>query len=192
MTSTHHSITRNLGYYKNEGGTYLIEIRLTNVSQIFNSFDPSPFLEKDLDEDAESYIVQSVSEFTLKTPLKLVFYLPKQGRDRETQILPEAIHNYFDYRKHNAARELRQTLRRGRISLIIGLLFLGLCTSISKLITLFSDGTFANILTEGLLIVGWVAMWRPLEIFLYDWWPVHRTQQVFDKLSSIKIDIRTV
>ncbi|OUL27086.1 hypothetical protein BV378_10400 [Nostoc sp. RF31YmG] len=179
-------------YYKNEGGTYLIEIRLSNVSQIFNSFDPSPFLEKDLDEDAESYIVQSVSEFPLKTPLKLVFYLPKQGRDQETQILPEAIHNYFDYRKHNSARELRQTLRQGRISLIIGLLFLGLCTSISKLITLFNNGTFANILTEGLLIVGWVAMWRPLEIFLYDWWPIHRTQQVFDKLSSIKIDIRTV
>jgi hypothetical protein len=42
-------------YYKNEGDTYLIEIRLSNVSQIFNSFDPSPFLEKDLDEDAESY-----------------------------------------------------------------------------------------------------------------------------------------
>ncbi len=179
-------------YYNNEGNTYLIEIRLSNVNQIFNSFDPSPFLEKDLDQDAESYIVQSVSEFSLKTPLKLVFYLPKQGQDEETAILPEAIHNYFDYRKHNAARELRHILRQGRISLIIGLLFLGLCISISKLITVFSDSTFATILTEGLSIVGWVAMWRPLEIFLYDWWPIHRTKQVFNKLSSIKIEIRTV
>jgi hypothetical protein len=179
-------------YYNNEGDTYLIEIRLSNVSQIFNSFDPSPFLEKDLDEDAESYIVQSVSEFPLNTPLKLVFYLPKQGQDEETPILPEAIHNYFDYRKHNAARELRHTLRQGRISLIIGLLFLGVCISISKLITLFSDSTFTTILTEGLSIVGWVAMWRPLEIFLYDWWPIHRTKQVFNKLSSIKIEIRSL
>jgi hypothetical protein len=178
-------------YYKNEGDTYLIEIRLSNVSQIFNSFDPSPFLEKDLDEDTESYIVQSVSEFPLKTPLKLVFYLPKQSDDEEIPILHEAIHNYFDYRKHNAARELRQTLRKGQTSLMIGLLFLSLCISLSKLITLFSDSTFAEILTEGLLIVGWVAMWRPLEIFLYDWWPIHRTQQVFDKLSSIEIEIRT-
>lgn len=178
-------------YYNNEGDTYLIEIRLSNVNQIFNSFDPSPFLEKDLDQDAESYIVQSVSELSLKTPLKLVFYLSKQGQDEETAILPEAIHNYFEYRKHNAARELRQILRQGRISLIIGLLFLGVCISISKLITLFSDSTFASILTEGLSIVGWVAMWRPLEIFLYDWWPIHRTEQVFDKLSRIKIEIRT-
>jgi hypothetical protein len=178
-------------YYNNEGNTYLIEIRLSHVSQIFNSFDPSPFLEKDLDNDAESYIVQSVSEFPLKTPLKLVFYLPKQSQDQETAILPEAIHNYFDYRKHNAARELRQILRQGRISLIIGLVFLGLCISISKLMTVFGDGTLANILTEGLLIVGWVAMWRPLEIFLYDWWPIHRTEQVFDKLSCIKVEIRT-
>ncbi|BAY20725.1 hypothetical protein NIES2100_04680 [Calothrix sp. NIES-2100] len=178
-------------YYKNEDGTYLVEIRLSNLSQIFNSFDPSPFLEKDLDDDAESYIFQSVSEFSLKTPLKLVFYVPEHVREEEIQILPEAIHNYFAYRKHNAARELRQTFRQGRVSLIIGLMFLGLCVTISKLITLFSDDTFANIVTEGLLIVGWVAMWRPLEIFLYDWWPIHRTQQVFEKLSSITIDIRS-
>lgn len=179
-------------YYNRENDTYLIEIRLHNIQQLFNSLDPSPFLEKDLDEDAEAYIVQSVSDFSLKTPLKLVFYLPKQAQDEVTQILPEAIHNYFDYKENNAARELRHTLRQGRASLIIGLLFLVLCISLSKIITIFSNGTVANILTEGLLIVGWVAMWRPLEICLYDWWPIYINQQVYKKLTSIKIDIRTL
>ncbi|MDZ8053728.1 MAG: hypothetical protein RMX68_027010 [Aulosira sp. ZfuVER01] len=177
-------------YYKNEHNIYLIEIRLGNISQIFNSFDPSPFLEKDLDEDAESYIVQSVSEFQLKTPLKLVFYLPQQFHEKAMQILPEAIHNYFDYKKNNAATELRLVLRQGRLSLMIGLLFLGVCISVSKLVMLLGNGMFANIVTEGLLILGWVAMWRPLEMFLYDWWPIHRTQQVFEKLSCMTIEIR--
>lgn len=178
-------------YYKNDGKTYLIEIRIGDIRQLFNSLDPSPFLEKDLDEDAESYIVHSVSEFSLQTPLKLVFYLPKEAQDEAIEVLPEAIHNYFNYRKWNTARELRQILRQGRISLVIGLLFLGVCISMSRLISLFSDNMVANILTEGLLIVGWVAMWRPLEIFLYDWWPIRHTQDVFEKLSSIAIDIQT-
>jgi hypothetical protein len=56
---------------------------------------------------------------------------------------------------------------------------------------LLNNVTIVNILKEGLLIVGWVAMWRPLEIFLYDWFPIYQRQQMFDKLSQIPIDIRT-
>ena len=29
---------------------------------------------------------------------------------------------------------------------------------------------------EGLIIISWVANWKPLEIFLYDWWLVLRTR----------------
>lgn len=177
-------------YYKREGNTYLIEIRLSDIRQLFNSLDPAPFFEKDLNNDAESYIVLSVNEFPIKTPLKLVFYLPQQTEDEAKKILPSAIHNYFNYRKCSTAKELRHTLRQGRISLLIGLVFLAICISISKLISLLGDGTFVNIITEGLLIVGWVAMWRPLEIFLYDWWPIRHTQEIFEKLNLIEIDIR--
>ena len=64
-------------HYRREGEFSLIEIRLGAVQQLFNSFDPSPFHEKDLDADAEDYIVGAVRELPLKTPLKLVFYLPR-------------------------------------------------------------------------------------------------------------------
>ena len=43
--------------FKNEDGYFLIEIRLSNLVQFFNSLDPSPFRDKDLDDDAERYIV---------------------------------------------------------------------------------------------------------------------------------------
>jgi hypothetical protein len=32
------------------------------------------------------------------------------------------------------------------------------------------------VIREGFLIGGWVAMWRPLEVFLYDWWPNRQSQ----------------
>ncbi len=62
-------------YYREEEGTYLIEIKLNQLQQVFNSLDPSPFLDRDLDDNAENYIINSVDEFPLNTPLKLVFYL---------------------------------------------------------------------------------------------------------------------
>jgi hypothetical protein len=176
-------------YYNREGLSYLIEIRLGQFRQLFNSLDPSPLLEKDLNNDVEAYIIQAMNEFSLSTPLKLIFYVPELDLDEANEILPKAIHNYFSYRKQTANRELHQILRQGRISLLIGLLFLIICLSMSKLVSLLNNDTVTPILTEGLLIIGWVAMWRPLEIFLYDWWPIHYKQQVFDKLSCIPIEV---
>lgn len=111
-------------YYREEEGTYLIEIKLNQLQQVFNSLDPSPFLDRDLDDNAENYIINSVDEFPLNTPLKLVFYLPSQEQNNARNLLPSALHNYFDYRQQGEQRKLRTIWRQGRISLIIGLSFL--------------------------------------------------------------------
>ncbi|TRU67955.1 MAG: hypothetical protein EWV55_24245 [Microcystis viridis Mv_BB_P_19951000_S69] len=177
-------------YYREEEGTYLIEIKLNQLQQVFNSLDPSPFLDRDLDDNAENYIINSVDEFPLNTPLKLVFYLPSTEQNTARHLLPSALHNYFDYRQQGEQRKLRTIWRQGRISLIIGLSFLFVCLSLSELIGRFGSDTFIHFLEEGLLISGWVALWRPLEIFLYEWWPVSHQQKIFVKLAYIPIEIR--
>ncbi|MCA2708451.1 MAG: hypothetical protein IM473_00080 [Microcystis sp. M015S2] len=177
-------------YYREEEGTYLIEIKLNQLQQVFNSLDPSPFLDRDLDDNAENYIINSVDEFPLNTPLKLVFYLPSNEQNTARHLLPSALHNYFDYRQQGEQRKLRTIWRQGRVSLIIGLSFLFVCLSLSELISRFGTDTFIHFLEEGLLISGWVALWRPLEIFLYEWWPVSHQQKIFAKLAYIPIEIR--
>jgi hypothetical protein len=177
-------------YYREEEGTYLIEIKLNQLQQVFNSLDPSPFLDRDLDDNAENYIINSVDEFPLNTPLKLVFYLPSNEQNTARHLLPSALHNYFDYRQQGEQRKLRTIWRQGRISLIIGLAFLFVCLSLSELISRFGSDTFIHFLEEGLLISGWVALWRPLEIFLYEWWPVSHQQKIFAKLAYIPMEIR--
>lgn len=177
-------------HYQKEGDTYLIEIKLNQIRQLFNSLDPSPFLERDLDDNAETYIVQSVGEFPLKTDLKLVFYLPEEAREEAKQLLPEALHHYFDYRKEAEAKRLHSIWRQGRISLALGLCFLFVCLSLSELVSRWGENTFLHFLEEGLSIGGWVAMWRPIEILLYEWWPIRRAQKIFEKLSRLSIEVR--
>jgi hypothetical protein len=41
-----------------------------------------------------------------------------------------------------------------------------------------------EIVRESLTIGGWVSMWRPLEIFLYDWWRVRREARLSDRLAA--------
>jgi hypothetical protein len=167
-----------------------IEIRLSKLQQLFDSFDPSPFHERDLDQDAEDYIVDSTDEFPLQMPLKLIIHLPAdQVPAGSTFDLPRAIHNYFAYRLSESRRRLRFFFRDGRIALLVGLAFLFACIALRQLAFAVGRGTASEIAAEGLLIIGWVAMWRPLEIFLYDWRPLHRRCRLFAKLCEIPVVI---
>jgi hypothetical protein len=165
-----------------------IEIRLHKVQQLFNSFDPSPFISKDLDHEAEAYIVDSLAELPSAHPVELVIYLPQSEIERQTaEELAEAIHGYFGYRQRVTGHKLRALFWRGRVSLLVGLLFLGVCTFLVEAVSLAKWGQFGGLLKEGLLIIGWVANWRPVEIFLYDWWPLRREARLYGVLSRIPV-----
>jgi hypothetical protein len=178
--------------YRREGEFYLIDLNLSSVQQLFNSFDPAPFREKDLDRDAEDYIVSTAGDFSLHTPLKLVVHLPRESHVGELAMsVPEAVHKYFDYRRLVMAHQLRQTLLIGRRALLIGLVFLVSCILAQQVITtLEKSGLFWSILEEGFLISGWVAMWHPINVFLYEWWPIRHKQRLYEKLAQIPIEIR--
>ena len=53
-----------------------------------------------------------------------------------------------------------------------------------------SAGQWQGFFKEGLTIAGWVAMWRPLQIYLYEWWPLRRRGQIFEKLSRMPVEVR--
>ena len=48
--------------------TKIEKINLNRLSQLFNSLDPSPFHERDLDQDAEDYIVGSAKRLPASIP----------------------------------------------------------------------------------------------------------------------------
>jgi hypothetical protein len=180
--------------YRREDGHTLLEVTLDDIQQLFHSLDPAPFRQKDLDAAAEEYIVGAVREIRQRGwrgPVRLVFYLPAAAVGTEdARTLPAALHNYFAYRSRQRGLTLRETLRRGLISLVVGVLFLGLCLSLRQLVS--TDGWYAGgeILREGLLIVGWIALWRPVEIFLFDWWPIRNDQRLLDWIARQPVETR--
>lgn len=175
-----------LGVYRSERGTYLIEIRLRELRQLFNTLDPSPFHERDLDPAAEEYLVSAAREIGAR-PSKLVLHLPAQTADEEAADAVMAIRHYFEYRSRHTRQQLRLLLWRGAISLLIGLTFLAACLLLRQLLVGLTDsGT--TIVSEGLLILGWVAMWRPVEVFLYEWWPELGKRRLFDRIAHMQIE----
>ncbi len=152
--------------------------------------DPSPFKERDLDKDAEEFILGWAREYAYHDPLSLVIQL-KQYPDGDDPgpMVEQAVRYNFAYRAKLNTLEFRRLMEQGRISLVIGLFFLIACLMTSQLLSSKAPGTLTNLTRESLMIAGWVAMWRPIEIYLYDWWPLRRRGQTFEKLSKIDVKV---
>lgn len=169
----------------------LIEVRVTELRQLFNAIDPSPFRQRDLDPRAEAFIVEWSSDFPAHAPRALVVHVERGPRRAdEATMVHEAIREFFGQRAASTRRQLRDLLRRGRLSLAIALAFLTLSIAIGDgLASYMAEGRLAGVLREGFLIGGWVAMWRPLEVFLYDWWPIRAEVRHFERLSTMPVRI---
>jgi len=170
-----------------------IDIKIQKINQLFNSFDPSPFLEKDLDDDAFEYIVSSVSEHPIKLKQKIIIYIPKNQRSKMSEVeIRRAVHNFFEYKKILAERSIKLKLKEGQLSFIVGITFLVLCLVIGEYIRGLANNAFTSIAYEGLLIGGWVAMWKPISDILYEWWPIWKEKKIYKKISEMDIEFRYI
>ena len=169
-----------------------IAVRITSISQLFNSLDPFPFQERDLDEKAEEFIVGWARELPHDQPIRIVLHLPKVEVEKpECRDVGTALHKYFDYRADVTQRDLNELFRTGRLSLMIGMTVLAAGLITTQFITgSLGESQLAGYFREGLIILAWVANWRPMEIFLYDWWPVLRRRNLYRRLSNADVELQ--
>ena len=164
-----------------------LEIHVTDVQQLFNSMDPAPFRERDLDPAAEAYIVDWSRETGVGQPLRLLVRLEREPM-QDAGALGDAVREYFRHQADATRRRLRRLLRTGRICLVIGLVFIALAIILGDAIaSTMSKESHALLVTESFVIGGWVALWKPLEIFLYDWWPIRAEARLYDRLGEMEV-----
>ncbi|MFA6225334.1 MAG: hypothetical protein WC620_03905 [Methanoregula sp.] len=176
--------------YKKVDDKILIEIKLSSVMQLFNSFDPAPFHEKELDTAAEHYTIDTVKDFPANTKFKMVIYVPKElAESEQAHKIKPAIQYHFKFRMMGADRKFRSHFRYGRSTMLIGLSFLAITLFARQMISTISHDLAAQIVADALLIIGWVAMWEPVTGLLYELWPIIQTKKVYQKISEMEIEI---
>ncbi len=170
--------------------THTLELRVRALQQLFNSLDPTPFLNKDLDRACEVFIENWALSLPHDSHLHLTIHLEQwPAPDGAGELVAGAVHNHYQYKIGLVRGELRQLLRLGRLSLGVGLGFVVACLLLAETITSFFPGAGAKIAHESLTIIGWVAMWRPVQIFLYDWWPLKGRIKVFENLRFARVSV---
>jgi hypothetical protein len=177
---------------RDEVRTGTIEVRIHELAQLYNSLDPSPFHERDLDDDAEEHIVGWARELPPDVPITIIVDLPaEEARKAQDRGLEKSISNYFADRAAYSERNFRELFRIGWRYLAIGLPVLAACLVASQIVRAnLGTGAAARVLEESLIIVGWVANWKPLETFLYDWLPLKRQRDLYRRLAKAGLVLR--
>jgi hypothetical protein len=179
--------------YRQHDGRIMVEIVLDNVMELYNSLDPSPFRKRELDQAAEEYIYNAIDDFPQKEPMEIVVYLPPSKITPDIQeSIRSSIHNHFNYRLAAGERELRRTLRKGRMFLVIGVVILVVALLIRQYLSTFPSTVENQAAQNVLLIFSWVAVWEPIHIFLYERTPISQRQKIYEKITSMPVFVKAI
>lgn len=183
-----HALARDAAERRADGRA-LLELRIGELRQLFDSMDPAPFRERDLDPKATDYIVGWAEETRKGQPLALRVSLARERPAAGDEALAgDAVREYFRGRAAAKRRELAQLFRVGRISMLIGLVFLGVAIVLADMLAgVLTKESWGWLVKESLIIGGWVALWRPMEIFLYDWWPIRARERLYNRLGAMHV-----
>ena len=141
-------------------------------------------------DKVEEYIVSNATELHPERPPILVVHLETDATEEAKHLLREAVRIHFARSALLERRALRELLSRGRRSLAIALPVLAAALIGGELASpALGLRPLAQVIRESSVIGGWVAMWRPMEVFLYDWWPIRDRRRLYERLSAMEVRI---
>ncbi|HZK23773.1 MAG TPA: hypothetical protein VFC74_00085 [Oscillospiraceae bacterium] len=178
---------QNLYKFEKESQHYLIEVSLDSYNDVYDSWDPSPFKRRDIEDEFHDFIYNSSEDIPLAYQLSIVLYLPLAKQDeKKEQAVISAYHNYYDYAQARLAKTMNKLNRKIVTSLLLAVLFLTVGYFWGSKVT----GILFNVLQEGIFIGGWVFLWD----FFTDIFITKRAQQdefkLYHRLSQA--DLRFV
>ncbi|HEU4651283.1 MAG TPA: hypothetical protein VFS49_07695 [Croceibacterium sp.] len=170
----------------------LIELTVERPQLLFHTFDPSPVGDRELDDKLERFIVHWAEDEPAPDYRMVVYVRADDPSPAEAEELAAGVRAHFGHLSDVEARKRRLLLREGRSSLAVGLGFLLVCGAVGLFALRTLPAPVGYFVDQGLLIIGWVANWRPVEIFLYDWRPLLRNERLFRALAHMDITFAQV
>ena len=164
-----------------------IDIRVRSARQLFDGRDPAPFRERDLDQNAVEYVIESAEDAPAKSKLKLVVWITDETQVISDATIEQAVRSHFDYLLTRLDRALQKHVRQGQLKFLVGFIVLASFLTSARLLEVLPDSTARRVVQEGLAIVAWVAMWRPLEVLLYDWWPLLGERRLLRRIRAAEV-----
>lgn len=172
--------------YRTEGSTVFIDITIDFYREVFNTWDFSPLLNRDLDDDLFEYLESCCREIPKRYSLKIVLHLPRNVKDPHKEELNSiSFLNFFSYKLRKLTLSRRSLYTGALWYLLFGVVFISL-GYLTEMILIVSE-LFA-ILQEGFFIGGWVLFWELFTALFFRNRELKESLSVLKRLRDAKIE----
>lgn len=141
-----------------------------------------------LDDTALHELAERVERLPASAPVLLEVHV-QPGVTR--QDIPQVTRRLFATLRERAEYRLKETVRAGRLNLVVGTVVLIIALGMAELIRRMTSGGggVAAVVEEGLTIVGWIALWRPLDLLLFERWALRRDIARYRRLEQLQTTV---
>ncbi len=177
-------------YSKDERGRYVIDMKITDLDELFNGYDPAPIHKRDLSRHAVNHILDELIIFPSDAKVVLLISMPKTYSKYQQEIRT-AINAFFRFKYHSSDLHLRRRFKKGLSIFFAGSMMFVISVALSTYMrSLPNISWWMNILAEGLAVGGWVSLWQPIQTLLYDWYPLYKERGIYKKILNMEISFR--
>ena len=168
-------------------GNYIIEVALTNFTEIFNDWDHSPYKRKDINPELLAFLKDSIDDIPTKYDVDIGFYLTEetQNEGREDRITSWFKTFYLFYIEIEKSK-IRSIINNTAIYIVISIALFGF----SQFNGLRVNTVINYTLTQIIVVGGWVFMWEAISGLLFNTKVINKLIRNYERLSKAKINFR--
>lgn len=166
--------------------THTIGLQVDRIDDLFQSFDPAPMNRRALSAEVDAFVLDQIEVHSPPEEVSLRIVLP-ESEAACCDAVQSAFRDHFaraTIRKQEALRRHFAVGQRMLGSAIVVALILVL---LSQVIAEVSDIAIVQKIANGISIVVWVTLWRPIEFMIYDWRAMDRQMKTYRRLSKARV-----
>ena len=165
-------------------------IRLSSIDELFWNFDARPVAERTLSGDVRWSLLDEWERVRSFEPSHLTIYAPASDRSSTDE---GAVRNaiWTSLRKSSGPlRRIDPLSRQEKVAAYVGIAVFLSCVMVSTAMDQASSNLVVEGLSQGILLVGWVALWAPAARFVVEVVPHVFNRRRFAEFADI--DVRFV
>ena len=168
-------------------------LHLQHFDELFEPPEADPYSDVIEVRSGIERLVEASQTGALDRPLSVTITVPPScwSDDLEARTR-RAVRLYCRNRLAQIDRDKRSMHRRGIRALQYGLLVWGACLVLSSIVEASAvlPAFLTRFLGEGIVIVGWVALWHPADLLLFSRWPLVHERRVYARLNEMQVAVK--
>jgi len=164
---------------------FCVGIHLERCEQMLHH--DNHFANHGLEQDAADFLLAEVKKCPIWKPMLLMIYLESLPNNIQKQesLLQAKVANFFEAEAKTTRLRTKRLLRRGTISFSISCIMFFVALVIKALLNRYlADVNGVNIVIQACDIISWVILWPPLNLLVFQWWPVAYRWLLLHRIST--------